>query len=154
MAGFDWIASDFIRHEKALGEVNNLIKQLSPNEKPLTMDGAIYLAEQDKSLWRGFFDGDGRLRGMATMTSRCKPTGVALYLDDLIVDESLPERGVVGRVLIRQLIEEAQHECPLPIKVVDWSCGLGPERIRANRFYEKFGAEKRPTNHYTYRIAS
>jgi GNAT superfamily N-acetyltransferase len=151
VANYDWITSDFIRHETGLDEVNSLIRQLSPDAELLTMDAAIYIAEQEQSLWRGAFDSQGRLRGMATMTPRYKPTGVALYLDDLIVDESFEEWGI-GRELIRQLVEQARQECPLPIRVADWSCHS--DRIRANKFYEKIGAVKRSTNCYSYKIVS
>jgi GNAT superfamily N-acetyltransferase len=153
MARFDWIMSDFIRHEKGLGEVNYLVRQLSQHAEPLELDAAIYIAEQDCSLWRGAFDEQGHLRGMATISPRYKPTGVALYLDDLVFDEAFLEKGS-ARALFHQLVEQAQQECPLPIKTIDWSCGLGENRIRANKFYEKLGAEVRPTNHYTYKIGS
>jgi ribosomal protein S18 acetylase RimI-like enzyme len=130
--------------ERAFEAVSGLLPQLSPDASLLTREyfksilgseGAhLFIAELDNK----------QIAGMLTIGTYKTPTGIKVWIEDVVVDESYRGKGI-GKELM--------------IFAVNYSKSLGandvrltsrPSRIAANELYSKLGFKKYETNFYKY----
>ncbi|HSW47668.1 MAG TPA: GNAT family N-acetyltransferase [Candidatus Saccharimonadales bacterium] len=86
-----------------------------------------------------------KIVGMATLAVYRIPYVKKAYFDDFIVLDEYQGQGI-GSSLLKTVLSLAQD---LGAKYIDFTST--PERIEANKLYEKFGFKKRNTN--VYRLA-
>lgn len=87
---------------------------------------------------------DGRIVGTLTLVQYRVATGLKVWIDDVVVDESARGHGV-GEALNLAAIDEARR---LGARYV--SLTSRPSREAANRLYVRLGFSERDTNVYRY----
>src|SRR5512137_456731 len=127
--------------EKQLGEINVLLKQLSPKAR------TIARADLELVMLRGTFIYaldvmNQRVVGIGTLTRSYKPVAFFGTIEDVVVDKGYRKFGI-GTELLKQLLEAATL---LQMDYVDLTSN--PQRTEANRRYVALKAEKRETNVY------
>ena len=131
--------------EKTLGEINDLIHQLSSRLPDCTMDLLRkIIADENHELWVA--SDHGVIVGMATLAIVVIPEGERAQIEDVIVDESQRGKGV-GRQLSEKLIERARAR-----KVGKITLSSRAERTAANSLYQKLGFTQWPTNVYQMKL--
>jgi GNAT superfamily N-acetyltransferase len=84
--------------------------------------------------------------GMFTLASYYAPTGIKVWMEDVVIDESHRGKGL-GREMMHFAIEYAKST---GAKTLDLTSK--PERIAANQLYKKTGFVLRETNVYRYQL--
>jgi ribosomal protein S18 acetylase RimI-like enzyme len=85
--------------------------------------------------------------GMLTLSIVATPTGVHAWIDDVVVDEAARGRGA-GERLVREALRLADARGASSVALTS-----RPERVAANRLYQRLGFERRETNVYRHAIA-
>ena len=121
-----------------------LIPQLSPEAKIPEKDDLkeIVNAEHTKL----FIAEDEQILGTLTLVLNKIPTGNKAWIEDVVLDEKARGRGV-GKALTQFAIDYA---CQKGYKKIDLTST--PERVVANKLYQKLGFNKRETNVYRLRL--
>ncbi len=131
--------------EQDVTEINSLIVQLS--SRPQFLDSVAIKKLIDSSVLNLFIaTSDKKIVGMATLLCVDCLTGSKGIIEDVIVDSEFRRRGIAEE-LINVALEHAKN---VPVKYVDLTSR--PDRIEANRLYQKIGFVKRDTNIYRYPI--
>lgn len=125
--------------------INRLLPQLSGTSPELTAVNLKRIIESPASHLYMAGDG-GSYYGMLTLVSYRIPTGLKVWIEDVVVADEARGRGV-GRSLIRHAIDLA-HE--MGAKTLNLTSR--PSRTAANRLYKKMGFTLRETNVYQYNI--
>ncbi len=105
----------------AMAELNEIIKSGNTH---------IIIAKEEK------------ISGTLTLVFQKIPTGEKAWIEDVVVDFSSRGKGI-GEKLIRYAIDYSRNK---GIRTIDLTSS--PERIAANKLYQKLGFEKRNTNVY------
>jgi ribosomal protein S18 acetylase RimI-like enzyme len=90
---------------------------------------------------------EGPIVGTLTLALFAIPTGMRAWIEDVVVDESARGRGA-GEALAREAIRLASEA---GARTVDLTSR--PERVAANRLYEKLGFRQRETTVYRFEVA-
>ena len=131
-------------NERTFEAVSRLLPQLSSDAEILTRKYFksilasesihFFIAELDK----------GQIVGMLTIAVYRTPSGIKVWIEDVVVDEAHRGKGI-GKELM--------------VAAIDYSKSLGskeirltsrPSRIAANELYLKLGFKKYETNFYRY----
>lgn len=91
-------------------------------------------------------DAPGPVVGMLTLAWYRVPTGLKVWIEDVVVDEAVRGQGV-GEALVREALARAQA---LGATQVDLTSA--PWREAANRLYRRLGFVQRETNVYRYEV--
>lgn len=124
--------------------INSLLSQLSSDLKPTSLDHLNQVSKTSKILLA--INQDNKIIGMATLAIINIPTGQSGRIEDVVVDSNFRGQGI-GATLIKKLIREAKN---LKLKKIDLTSK--PERIEANKLYQKIGFSKYETNVYRIKI--
>ena len=125
---------------------SRLIPQLSRSAAVPTRDLIREIVEAQAStvlIARDLRD-NGRIVGMLTLVVCRIPTGVRAWIEDVVVDETMRERGV-GEALSREAVSSAVR---LGARTVELTSR--PSRGAANRLYQRLGFTLRDSNVYRY----
>lgn len=133
-------------NQRDLGIINNLLRQLSEKESPLSRGDLKEILEQ-KRFFLFVAREERKIIGMASMYIVRLASGVDANIDDVVVDEQYRGKGI-GRLLMGTLIEKAKKEGAAYIDLTS-----KPERIAANELYRSLGFKKRQTNVWRFTIA-
>ncbi|HZY24690.1 MAG TPA: GNAT family N-acetyltransferase [Bacteroidales bacterium] len=86
------------------------------------------------------------IAGMLTIGTYLTPTGMKVWIEDVIVDE--PQRGTgIGKDLIQFAIDYAKSLGAIDIRLTS-----RPTRVAANKLYVKMGFVQYTTNVYKYKV--
>lgn len=133
---------------RILSEVNRLLKQIglsSLSPRPLTRSIFKELLSQSNVYLLGAQGDSGkgqRLIGMLVLYFVRIPSGLYAVLEDLVVDTPYRKWGV-GRMLIEKSIEIAQKK-----RARHLSLRTNPQRLEANKLYQRLGFFRMKTNFY------
>jgi ribosomal protein S18 acetylase RimI-like enzyme len=120
-----------------------LLPQLAP-------DSAFLTREHFKGILKSknthFFiaELDNKIAGILTIATYDIPTGRKVWIEDVVVDESLRGKGI-GKSLMLFAIDYAKS---LGAKSIELTSR--PSRVAANHLYQKMGFGIRETNVYKY----
>jgi len=89
---------------------------------------------------------DKQITGSFTLTEQKIPTGMKVWLEDVVVDEQARGQGL-GDAIVQYAIDYARN---LGTKKLDLTSV--PERVAANKLYRKWGFVLRETNVYRLRF--
>jgi ribosomal protein S18 acetylase RimI-like enzyme len=126
--------------------VLKLLPQLDPHAASLT---EMHLKEILKSKRTHLFVAElnnKQIAGMLTIGTYNIPTGIKVWIEDVVVDESQRGKGV-GRELTLFAIDFAKSKGYKAIELTS-----RPSRIAANQLYQNLGFILRETNVYRYDI--
>ena len=135
--------------EPLLRAMERLIPQLNPAAIPPTHDQLEALITSDSTQLYLAFDGEDRFEivGILTVAWYRIPSGLRVWIEDVVVDERVRGRGI-GEALVRVGLERARE---LGARSVDLTSRA--EREAANRLYQRVGFQRRETNAYRYFFA-
>ena len=130
--------------ERAFEAVSRLLPQLSSDAELLTRQYFknilasesihFFICELDKR----------QIVGMLTIASYKTPSGIKVWIEDVVVDESQRGKGI-GKELMLFAIGYSKSLGAKDIRLTS-----RPSRIAANELYLKLGFKKHETNFYKY----
>lgn len=129
--------------DELVAAFDRLIPQLSASAPPPGRDGlAEIVGNGNCVLFTARVDGD--IVGGLTLAMYPLPTGLKVWIDDVVVDTAARGHGV-GEALSRAALDEARRR---GAKEVDLTSR--PKREAANRLYQRMGFVARDTNVYRF----
>lgn len=126
--------------DELVAALQRLVPQLSRSNPPPTPEQVAELLAAPAT--DQFVARDGEIVGVATLATFRIPTGVRAWIEDVIVDESARGQGV-GEALTRAMLDRA-----FVLGAVTVDLTSRPDRVAANRLYQRIGFERRETNVY------
>ena len=127
--------------------VNHLLKQLSSTPHAFTRESLEDIVGSDNShLFMA--EVDGKVAGMLTLSHYQAPTGLKMWIEDVVVDEAMRGRSI-GRLLVQRAIEYAGTLGEGTLMLTS-----RPSREAANVLYRSCGFEFKETNNYTMKITT
>lgn len=93
-------------------------------------------------------DADQQIVGSLTLAIFRVPTGVRAWIEDVVV-EATARSGGIGTALVNAAIDTARKAEARTVELTS-----RPDRVEANRLYQKLGFETRETNVYRLAIGS
>lgn len=127
-----------------LDDINALLPQLSESATQLTGGGLQEMLNTEGTRLFTLRDGEGNCCGMATLCRCASPTGVKMWVEDVVVDSRCRGMGY-ARHLMECLKKEAEQAGAKALLLTS-----RPSRVAANALYRKSGFEQRTTNVYRY----
>jgi len=131
-------------NERTFEAVSRLLPQLSSDAEILTRKYFksilasesihFFIAELDK----------GQIVGMLTIAVYRTPSGIKVWIEDVVVDEAHRGKGI-GKELMLAAIDYSKSLGSKDIRLTS-----RPSRIAANELYLKLGFKKYETNFYRY----
>ena len=131
--------------DKYVEAVNRLLGQLSSTPRRFSMASleAIVNSENSHLL---LAEVDGKVAGMLTLSHYLAPTGLKMWIEDVVVDEAMRGRSL-GRRLVERAVEYARTLGPGTLMLTS-----RPSREAANAHYRSCGFSFKETNNYTMKI--
>ena len=122
--------------------LRGLIAQLSPSAPPPTNADIEEIVDSPSTRLLVARGDDGVVIGSLTLVVFRIPTGVGVWIEDVVVDESARGQGT-GEALVREGIRLAEAAGARAVNLTS-----RPDRAAANRLYQRLGFERRETNVY------
>lgn len=130
-------------NDYVLNAIENLIPQLSSTSKiPSKTD--LETIVNSNSTYLFIAEENNNILGALTLVFNKIPTGEKAWIEDVVVDKLARGKGV-GKSLTQFAIDYAISKGVTKIDLTS-----SPERIAANKLYQKLGFKKRTTNVYRY----
>lgn len=126
-------------------QILNLLKQLTNKDVLFTFDDFNSIVNSENSILMGAFDEED-LVGMLTIAIVQIPTSKHGRIEDVVVDRNYRGKGI-GEKLSLEAIRIAKE-----LKLSKLLLTSNPQRIEANKLYQKIGFRLGTTNSYFYRI--
>ena len=127
--------------------LNTLLKQLASDVASLTKeDIENMISSKSNRLFVARKSDDKKIVGMLTLIIYRIPVWKKAWLEDIVVDKEYRSKGIATK-LIEHAIGAAKAD-----KVLSLNFTSNPERIEANKLYERLGFKKRNTNVYNINI--
>lgn len=126
--------------------LNRLIPQLSSSAADPSAEHIRAIIRSRNSRLFVASAGKKQIAGMYTLVSYEIPTGTRFWIEDVVVDESFRSHGV-GEMMMIHAIDTARKKGAMYIDLTS-----RPERVPANKLYQKLGFIKRETNSYRYNL--
>jgi ribosomal protein S18 acetylase RimI-like enzyme len=122
--------------------LRGLMSQLSPGAAPPTDENVQEIVDSPATRLLVARDDNGAVVGSLTLVMFRIPTGVGVWIEDVVVDEAARGRGT-GEALLREAVELATRAGAGRVNLTST-----PDRVAANRLYKRLGFEPRTTNVY------
>ncbi|MDZ4709664.1 MAG: GNAT family N-acetyltransferase [Saprospiraceae bacterium] len=132
-------------NKSALERLHQLMKQLCPTCPPLNLDHYKKMIDHPTTLLIVSKKED-LILGCLTLAWYPIPTGLRMWIEDVVVDENYHGRHI-GEELVFFAMKQARQ---LGGRILDLTSR--PDRIAANKLYQKLGFEKRVTNPYRLKL--
>jgi ribosomal protein S18 acetylase RimI-like enzyme len=124
-----------------------LIPQLSGSATPPTDEQLREIVASPVTRLLIARDDDGTVVGSLTLVIFRIPTGVGVWIEDVVVDETARGQGT-GEALVREGIRLAGEAGAKAVNLTS-----RPDRAAANRLYQRLGFEARTTNVYRLELS-
>jgi ribosomal protein S18 acetylase RimI-like enzyme len=131
---------------RVFSAVLKLLPQLGPDVKSLTEKHFKAILKSEKSHFFVAELDDKQIAGMLTIGTYIIPSGLKVWIEDVVVDESQRGKGI-GKELTLFAIGFARSLGAGSIELTS-----KPSRITANKLYKKLGFVLRETNVYRYNL--
>lgn len=130
-----------VAKESYVDAVNHLLAQLSSSPALFTYEKLVKITESSSS-HLFFAEKEEKVVGMLTVGEYFAPTGRKLWIEDVVVDESMRGRSL-GRMLVEHAIAFSKESGSGTLMLTS-----RPSRIVANGLYRSCGFEPKETNMY------
>jgi ribosomal protein S18 acetylase RimI-like enzyme len=125
-----------------LTAMTRLVPQVSSSAKPPTAYDLETIVDSPATTLFVARDAGGQIVGALTLAVFRLPTGVRAWIEDVVVDDSARGAGI-GSALVEAAVTEARRA---EARTVDLTSR--PDRLDANRLYQRLGFDRRETNVY------
>jgi ribosomal protein S18 acetylase RimI-like enzyme len=122
--------------------LRRLLPQLSPSAPSPTEAGLREIVDSPATRLLVARAHDGAVVGTLTLVTFRIPTGVGVWIEDVVVDEAARGQGT-GEALVREALRLAEEAGARAVNLTS-----RPDRAAANRLYKRLGFERRETNLY------
>ncbi len=129
--------------ESIVTAFERLMPQLTNKERNPSYDHLKKVIEQE-NVHFCIATEDDEIIGTVTIVFITIPSGLKVWIEDVIVDESAGGKGV-GTALLWHALQVAREKGAIKVDLTSH-----PRREAANRLYQKMGFEKRESNVYRY----
>jgi ribosomal protein S18 acetylase RimI-like enzyme len=130
--------------ERAFKAAVVLLPQLSPDSDELTRSYfKSILASENVHFFIAEIE-NSQIAGMLTIGTYKTPTGIKVWIEDVVVDGSHRGKGI-GKELMLFAIDYSRSLGAKDVKLTS-----RPARVEANELYKKLGFKKYETNFYRY----
>lgn len=126
---------------KTITAFNRLMQQLSSNYKPIAKEYLIDIINSSNIIIFVAKENE-TIIGSLSLVFYNIPTGMKAWVEDVVIDQSVRGKGI-GKALIEQAIVYAKQSGASKLDLTS-----SPERVAANKLYQKLNFEKRETNVY------
>lgn len=126
---------------KTITAFNRLMQQLSSNYRPIAKEYLIDIINSSNIIIFVAKENE-TIIGSLSLVFYNIPTGMKAWVEDVVIDQSVRGKGV-GKALIEQAIVYAKQSGASKLDLTS-----SPERVAANKLYQKLNFEKRETNVY------
>lgn len=130
---------------KSVEEINKLLPQISSHSVQLTYASLLAVVKDPASIVLIVKDG-ATIVGVGVLVMFHDLGGNRGRLEDIVVDEKYRGQGL-GEKLVQKLIERAWEE-----KINRIGLTSKPDRVAANKLYQKVGFIKQETNVYRLKL--
>jgi ribosomal protein S18 acetylase RimI-like enzyme len=127
--------------------LRGLIGQLSPSATPPTEEQVREILDSPATRLLVARGDDGAVVASLTLVTFRIPTGVGVWIEDVVVDEAARGQGT-GEALVREAIRLAEAAGAGSVNLTS-----RPDRVAANRLYQRLGFERRETNVYRQELS-
>ncbi len=127
--------------EAHVKSVNALLKQLSSSPHTFTAESLASIVSSPSS-HLFFAECGSKVVGMLTLGEYLAPTGRKLWIEDVVVDESMRGRSI-GRMLVEHAVSFAKEGGDGALMLTS-----RPSRVAANSLYRSCGFNRKETNMY------
>jgi ribosomal protein S18 acetylase RimI-like enzyme len=127
--------------------LRGLIAQLSASAPPPTDADIEEIVDSPSTRLLVARGDDGAVVGSLTLVQFRIPTGVGVWIEDVVVDESARGQGT-GEALVREGIRLAEAAGARAVNLTS-----RPDRAAANRLYRRLGFQRRQTNVYRLELS-
>jgi ribosomal protein S18 acetylase RimI-like enzyme len=127
--------------------LRGLMSQLSPRAAPATDENVQEILDSPATRLLVARDDDRAVVGSLTLVMFRIPTGVGVWIEDVVVDEAARGQGT-GEALVREGIRLAEAAGARSVNLTS-----RPDRAAANRLYQRLGFEQRETNVYRLELS-
>jgi ribosomal protein S18 acetylase RimI-like enzyme len=131
-----------------LDAMRRLVRQLSSSASTRNDSGVDALLDSESSFLLLARSDANEIVGMLTLALLRIPTGIRAWIEDVVVDEQARGAGI-GSALVSEALAIAGAQ---GARTVDLTSR--PDRVAANRLYERLGFARRKTNVYRYDLGS
>ena len=132
--------------EKIYNAVLLLLPQLNPGRSlPARENIKVIIRSKNTHLFVAELKG-GKIAGLFTLVTYDIPTGKKFWIEDVVVDQSQRGKGIGEKMMLFAL----DYARKAGARDVDLTSR--PERIAANKLYQKLGFKIRNTNAYRYNL--
>jgi GNAT superfamily N-acetyltransferase len=131
--------------DEVVAAFQRLMPQLTPLPPPSRAELEEIVASETTQVFIAR-SAEGQIFATATLATYRTPTGLHAWIEDVVVDESQRGQGIGARIS-QEAIEHAR--C---LGAVTLSLTSRPERVAANRLYQRLGFIRWHTNLYRYPI--
>jgi ribosomal protein S18 acetylase RimI-like enzyme len=128
--------------------LRRLVRQLSSCASAPTEADIGGVLDPDSSFLLVARSDANEIVGMLTLALLRIPTGIRAWIEDVVVDERARGAGI-GSALVSEALAIARAE---GARTADLTSR--PDRVAANRLYERLGFARRETNVYRYELGS
>jgi ribosomal protein S18 acetylase RimI-like enzyme len=130
-----------------VASLRGLMSQLSPEAAPATDENVQEILDSPATRLLVARDDHGGVVGSLTLVMFRILTGVGVWIEDVVVDEAARGRGI-GEALLREAVGLAARAGASRVNLTST-----PDRVAANRLYQRLGFEPRTTNVYRLELA-
>jgi ribosomal protein S18 acetylase RimI-like enzyme len=123
------------------------MSQLSPGAAPPTDENVQEIVDSPATRLLVARDDNGAVVGSLTLVMFRILTGLGVWIEDVVVDEAARGRGI-GEALLREAVELAARAGASRVNLTST-----PDRVTANRLYQRLGFEPRTTNVYRLELS-
>jgi ribosomal protein S18 acetylase RimI-like enzyme len=127
--------------------IEQLLTQLTKKSVLFSMNDFQEIVKASSSILLGAFE-NNMLIGMLTLALIKIPVGMQCRIEDVVVDKTQRGKGI-GEALTIRALKIAEN-----IGVKKVSLSSNPNRVAANKLYQKLGFKLRETNSYLYEVGS
>ncbi len=131
--------------ETNLQQINYLLNVLDQTLNSLTISQLAEIITQDNFYLLVAKDQE-KIIGLASIYFQKILSKKTTWVEDVIVDENYQGQGL-GKQLTQQLIDKAKE-----LKADSIDLTSNPQRVAANKLYQKLGWQKRETNNYRLKL--
>jgi ribosomal protein S18 acetylase RimI-like enzyme len=125
-----------------VASLRGLIAQLSSSASPPTDSDIREIVDSRATRLLVARGDDGAIVGSLTLAQFRIPTGVGVWIEDVVVDAAARGQGT-GEALVREGVRLARAAGARSVNLTS-----RPDRAAANRLYQRLGFEQRETNVY------
>ena len=122
--------------------IGRLIPQLSDSAQPPTEVQLREIVDSPATRLLVAREDGGAIVGALTLVTFRIPTGVGVWIEDVVVDAAARARGT-GEALVREALRLAESAGARDVNLTS-----RPDREAANRLYARLGFQRRETNFY------